>query len=264
MNSEETTIHPSAVIHKDSELDIGVEIGPFCLIGPKVRIRRGTRIKSHVVLQGSLDLGEDCRIHPFSTIGVEPQDLKYDGEETSLRIGDRNIIREYVNISRGTTGGGGITSIGHDNLIMAYSHIAHDCLIGDCTIFANASTLAGHVQVENHANIGAFTGIHQFCRIGKYAYIGGYSVITKDALPFIITVGNRAKAYSVNIVGLRRKKFSKERIGTIKKAMRILLQSKLNTSQALERLRRDFSVQPEDITYLIEFIDSSRRGVIKR
>ena len=195
----------------------------------------------------------------MASIGLVPQDLKFGGEPTRVVIGERNVIREFVTIHRGTAGGGGVTSIGNHNLLMAYTHIAHDCHIGSETIFGNAATLAGHVEVEDYANIGAFSGVHQFCRVGKYAFIGGYSVVTKDALPYVKTVGNRARIYGINTIGLIRRGFSQDTIAKLRRAYRILLHA--NTSRALPQIEMDPTLHCPEIRYLVDFIRSSKRGV---
>jgi UDP-N-acetylglucosamine acyltransferase len=210
-------------------------------------------------LEGPTWVGEDNTFFPYSTAGVASQDLKYKGERAETRIGHRNRIREFVTIHRGTAGGGGVTSIGSHNLLMAYTHIAHDCHVGSETIFGNAATLAGHVLVEDYANVGAFSGVHQFCRVGTYAFIGGYSVVTKDALPFAKTVGNRARIYGINTIGLIRRGFTQESITKLRRAYRYLLHS--NTSRALSQIERDAGLQSPEVRYVVEFIRSSKRGV---
>jgi UDP-N-acetylglucosamine acyltransferase len=230
------------------------------VIGENVVLGPGVSLKSHVVIDGRTTIGEATRIFPFASIGQETQDLKYKGEPTRLVIGDRNVIRECVTIHCGTAGGGGLTRIGDDNLFMAYAHVAHDCLVGSHTIFANAATLAGHVDVGDFATIGAYSGVHQFCRVGRHAFMGGYTVATKDVLPYSKTVGNRACIYGVNVVGLTRRGFTPETIAAIRRAFRILLQGRLNTTAALARLDEEPAV-PE-VRELIDFIRSSQRGVI--
>ena len=228
-------------------------------IGERVRIGRDCRIGASCVIDGVTEIGDGNEIFPMTSIGLVPQDLKFGGEPTRVVIGDRNVIREFVTIHRGTAGGGGLTSIGHHNLLMAYTHIAHDCHIGSETIFANAATLAGHVEVEDYATIGAFSGVHQFCRVGKYAFIGGYSVVTKDALPFAKTVGNRARIYGINTIGLIRRGFSQDTIAKLRWAYRILLHA--NTSRAVAQIERDPGLQSPEVRYVIDFIRSSKRGV---
>ena len=211
------------------------------------------------MIDGVTEIGDGNEIFPMASIGLVPQDLKFGGEPTRVVIGERNIIREFVTIHRGTAGGGGVTKIGERNLFMAYTHIAHDCHVGNDTIFGNGATLAGHVLVEDFANVGAFSGVHQFCRVGQYAFIGGYSVVTKDALPFAKTVGNRARIYGINTIGLIRRGFSQDTIAKLRRAYRYLLHS--NTSRALAQIERDPSLQCEEVRYVVEFIRSSKRGV---
>jgi UDP-N-acetylglucosamine acyltransferase len=253
------SIHPTAIIHAAATIGAGTVIGPYATIGERVRIGRNCRIGASCVIDGVTEIGDDNQIFPMASIGLVPQDLKFGGEPTRVVIGDRNVIREFVTIHRGTAGGGGLTSIGHRNLLMAYTHIAHDCHIGSETIFGNAATLAGHVLVEDYANVGAFSGVHQFCRVGKYAFIGGYSVVTKDALPFVKTVGNRARIYGINTIGLIRRGFSQDTIAKLRRAYRILLHA--NTSRALPQIEKDPTLQSPEIRYLVEFIRTSKRGV---
>ncbi len=255
-------IHPTAIVHSDAQIAAEVTIGPYSVIGSGVRIGSGTRIMSHVVIEGPTTIGSNCTFFPYGSIGQIPQDLKFRGEHSELIIGDQNIFREFVTFHRGTSGGGAKTVVGNNNLFMAYAHVAHDCHIGNSIIMANAATLAGHVRVEDDSVIGAFSGIHQHCRIGKYGFVGGYSVITKDVLPYSKTVGNRAHCYGINSVGLRRQGFDSLRINTIRKAFRLLLQSHLNTSQAVEAISKEVS-ESEEISYLLQFIKNSKRGIIK-
>ena len=256
------TIHPTAVIHKEAEVGKGTRIGPYTVIGNRVRLGEQCDIGSHVVVDGDTRIGDRCRLFPFVSIGMEPQDLKYRGEPTRIEIGDGNQFREYVTVHLGTAGGGGITKVGNDNLIMAYSHIAHDCLVGNSTVLANGATLAGHVQVEDFATIGAFSGLHQFCRVGRYAYIGGYSVVTKDALPYVLTVGNRARIFGINVIGLRRKEFSTAAISALRKAFRTLFRAHLPLETALRQVRSEHAGQAE-VERMLSFIASSQRGVIR-
>jgi UDP-N-acetylglucosamine acyltransferase len=211
------------------------------------------------VVEGPSDIGDGNQIFPFASIGLIPQDLKFHGEPTKLVVGHRNVFREFVTIHRGTAGGGGVTEIGDHNVFMAYAHIAHDCHVGNHTIFGNAATLGGHVTVEDYATISAFSGVHQFCRVGKYAFIGGFSVITKDALPFAKTVGNRARIYGLNTIGLVRRKFSADSITKLRRAYRYLLHS--NTSRALAQIERDPSLHCDEVQYVVDFIRTSSRGV---
>jgi UDP-N-acetylglucosamine acyltransferase len=257
-------IDPSARVHPEARLGPGTVVGPFALIGPKVVLGRDCKVGASAVIDGNTCIGDGTEIFPFASIGLPPQDLKYRGEDTRLVIGRRNIFREFVTIHRGTAGGGGETTIGDHNLFMAYAHVAHDCHIGHHTIFGNAATLGGHVTVEDFAAISAYSGVHQFCRVGRYAFIGGYSVVTKDALPFARSVGNRARVYGLNTFGLMRRGFTEERIGQLKRAYRYLLQSKLNTTQALSQIEQDPALASEEVAYLVEFIRTTRRGVILR
>ncbi len=257
-----TQVHPSAIVSPRALLGEGCSIGPYVTIGDNVEVGRGVRIDSHCVIDGRTRIGDETHIFPFVSIGLPPQDLKFAGEETETEIGKRNRIREFVTIHSGTKGGGGVTRTGDDCFLMAQTHIAHDCLIGNDVIMANAATLAGHVIVDDAANIGAYSGVHQFCRVGREAYVGGYSVVVKDALPFALTVGNHAKCYGLNKVGMRRRGYAKETIDALHHAFYLLLSAKLNTSQAIERMRADLRDIPE-VAELITFIESSQRGVVK-
>lgn len=255
-------IHPTAIVHPDAELGQNVSVGPYSIVGADVKIGDGTIIKSHVVIAGPTVIGRNCRFFPFGSIGEIPQDLKFRGEHSKLIIGDDNVFRESVTFHRGTTGGGAKTVVGNNNLFMAYTHVAHDCYIGNFVIMANAATLAGHVSIEDHTHVGAFSGIHQYCRVGKHGFIGGYSVITKDVLPYSKTVGNRARCYGVNSIGLRRKGLAPTTIDRIRHAFRLLLQSHMNTSQAVEAIFKEKPLT-EEISYLLQFIRESKRGIIK-
>ena len=256
------SIHPTAIISPKAELGRNVVIGAYSIIGDDVILHDEIRVSSHCVIEGPSEFGSGSVFYPFVSAGQAPQDLKYRGERSWLRAGERNTFREFTTLQRGTEGGGNLTEIGDDNLIMAQAHIAHDCRIGSHVIFANGATLAGHVIVEDHATLGAYAGIHQFCRVGKYAFIGGYSVVVKDALPYARTVGNHARCYGQNTLGLRRSGFSNEEIRRITHAFRLLLAAKLNTSQAVEVIKRELSGWPE-IDYMISFIEGSKRGVTK-
>jgi len=258
---ERPAIDPTARVAPSAVLGPGVRIGPYCVVGPRVRIGEGTVLVSHVVIDGDTELGRDNQVFPFASIGLRPQDLKYKGEHTRLVIGDRNAIRESVTIHPGTTGGGGLTRIGSDNLFMAYAHVAHDCLVGNHTIFANGATLAGHVEVGDYVSVGAYSGVHQFCRVGVHAFLGGFTVVTKDVLPYSKTVGNRACIYGVNRIGLERRGFTQEAIRAIRQAYRVLLQSRLNTSDALARIEAEDPGAPE-VKLLVDFVRASQRGVI--
>ena len=248
-----TFIHASAIVHPDAAIGDDCHIGPFCSIGAEVRLGAGVRLDSHVVIDGITTIGDGTHVYPFVSIGLGPQDLKYAGEATSTEIGLRNQIREFVTIHRGTVGGGGVTRIGDDNLLMAQAHVAHDCQVGNSVIMANAATLAGHVEIADRASVGAYSGVHQFCRVGYEAFVGGYSVVVKDALPFAIIQGNHAKCYGLNKVGMKRRGYSPEVIESLNHAFRLLLSSKLNTTQALERIRAEVA-DCKEVKLLLDFI----------
>jgi len=256
------TVHPTAVVSPKAKIGYDCFIGPYCIVGDEVVLGDDVRLESHCVIDGRTSIGPETHVFPFVSIGLASQDLKYKGEPSETRIGARNKIREFVTIHRGTAGGGMLTSIGDDCLIMAQAHIAHDCLIGDGVIMANAATLAGHVIIEDRANIGAYSGIHQFCRVGKEAYVGGYSVVVKDALPFALTVGNHAKCYGLNITGMKRRGYPRATIDALHHAFHLLLSAKLNTSQAVERIKSEITGSPE-VSYVLRFIAESKRGVTK-
>jgi UDP-N-acetylglucosamine acyltransferase len=255
-------VHPSALVDPGADLAPDVVVGPFCVVGPGVRLGAGTVLHAHVVVEGPTTIGEQNRFFPFACVGMEPQDLKFRGEPTTLEIGDRNTVRENVTVHRGTVGGGGATRIGSDNLLMAGTHVAHDCRVGSHVIFANAATLAGHVTVEDGATIGAFSGVHQFCRVGRQAYIGGYSVLTQDAAPYVLTVGNRARAFGINVIGLERKGVPPATIQALKQAYRLLFRAHLPQEEALERVRAEIG-EVEEVRVLAAFIAGSERGVIR-
>ena len=256
-------VHPTAVIDPSAKVHPSCKIGPYCVIGPNVEVGDDCELISHVVIEGPSKIGASNKFFPFSSIGLGPQDLSYQGEATRLEIGDHNTIREFVTINRGTVKGGGLTKLGSHILIMAYTHIAHDCLIGDHVIMANAATLGGHVIVEEWATVGALCPVHHFVRIGAHSFIGGGTTITRDVLPFSKTAAERGThAYGLNSVGLERRGFTKERIRRIHHAYKLLLASKLNTSQALEKLKSEPD-RGEDVDLLIKFVESSERGVIK-
>lgn len=255
-------IHQTAIVDPAAKIGADCHIGAYCIIGSGAELAEKVRLDSHVVVEGKTKIGKGTRVFPFVSIGLAPQDLKYGGEETETVIGERNQIREFATIHRGTANGGGITRIGNDNLLMAQAHVAHDCSVGNEVIMANAATLAGHVTIADKANIGAYSGVHQFCRIGREAFIGGYSGIVKDALPFAISQGNHAKCYGLNKVGLKRRGYSGEPFEKLHRAFHLLLASKLNTSQALERIKEEIEGSPE-VDYLVGFIESSQRGVVK-
>jgi UDP-N-acetylglucosamine acyltransferase len=257
-----TFIHETAIVSPTAVIGDDCYIGPFSTVGGEVVLGNGVRLESHVVIDGKTEIGDETKIFPFVSIGLAPQDLKYAGEATRTRIGRRNQIREFVTVHRGTTGGGGLTEIGDDNLLMAQAHVAHDCRIGNEVIMANAATLAGHVTIEDRANVGAYSGVHQFCRVGREAFVGGYSVVVKDALPFAISQGNHAKCYGLNRVGMRRRGYSKETIEKLHHAYHLLLSARLNTTQAVERIKEEIKDCAE-VDLLVNFIETSKRGVIK-
>lgn len=255
-------VHPTAVVSPHARIGEGCYIGPYCIVNDEVELEDDVRLESHCVIDGRTKIGQGTRVFPFVSIGLAPQDLKYGGEASDTRIGRRNMIREFVTIHRGTRGGGMLTSIGDDCLLMAQAHVAHDCIIGNHVIMANAATLAGHVIIEDYANVGAYSGVHQFCRVGREAFIGGYSVVVKDALPFALTVGNHAKCYGLNTTGMKRRGYSREVINSLHRAFRLLLSAKMNTSQAIAKIREEFQNSAE-IDTLVNFIETSQRGVVK-
>jgi len=255
-------VDPTAIVSPTAVLEPGVSVGPYAVVGPDVRLGRGTSVGAHAQVQGPSTLGEGNRIFPFAVVGFDPQDLKYAGERTRLTVGSRNVFREFCTIHRGTAGGPAETSIGDENLFMAYSHVAHDCRIGSHSVLANYVGLAGHIDVGDWATLGAYVGCHQFVRIGDHAYVGAFTVIRQDVLPFCKTDGAEAKTYGVNTIGLKRRGFSPERIEALEKAYRILVRSKLNTSQALERLDAELAGQ-QDVASLLAFLRGSQRGFHK-
>ena len=258
-------VDPSAHVHPTARIGEGTTLGPHVVVGPDVTIGRNCRIGASVVIDGWTEIGDDTQIYPMASIGLAPQDLKYRGERTKLVVGRRNIFREFVTINRGTAGGGGETRIGDNNLFMAYVHVAHDCRIGNDTIFGPHATLGGHVGVQDFANVSAGSAVHQFCRVGKYAFVGGYSVVTKDALPFARTIGSRpARIFGVNKIGLERRGFTPDTITQLRQAYRYLLQSKLNRTRALAEIEQDEALTAPEVRYLVEFIRTSQRGVILR
>jgi UDP-N-acetylglucosamine acyltransferase len=254
-------VHPSALIAEGARVPESCRIGPYCTIGPEVTLGEDCTLISHVVLDGRTRIGAGNTFYPFCSIGMAPQDLKYKGEPTAVEIGDENTIRECVTISRGTTGGGGVTRLGSGNLLMAYAHIGHDSQVGSHCILANCATLAGHVTIEDHVTLGAFCPVHQHCTLGAYSFIGGGTIVTQDVLPFSLTSSRREnKAFGINKIGLERRGFTPERIKLLQKAYRLLLAAKLNTTQAVEKLRE---LESEDVALLVKFIERSERGVIK-
>lgn len=255
-------IHPSAVVSSKARIGRDCYIGPYTILGDDAVLGDRVRLEAHVVVDGRTFIGDDTHVYPFVSIGLAPQDLKYKNEPSETRIGARNRIREFVTINRGTEGGGMITSLGNDCLVMAQAHIAHDSIVGNSVILANAATLAGHVIVEDGANIGAYSGVHQFCRIGREAYIGGYSVVVKDALPYALTVGNHSKCYGLNTTGMKRRGYSRQVIDALHHAFHLLLSSKLNTTQAVDAIREQIKDSAE-VDHLVSFIEASERGVTK-
>lgn len=257
------SIHSTAIVDPGAKIHSGCKIGPYCTVGANVELGEGCELVSHVVMEGPTKIGADNAFFPFCSVGMAPQDLTYSGEPTRLEIGDHNKIREFVTINRGTVKGGGLTRVGSHVLVMAYTHIAHDCQVGSHVILANAATLGGHVIVEDWAQVGALCPVHHFVRIGTHAFIGGGTTITQDVLPFSKTSAERnTHAFGMNSVGLERRGFSKERLARIHHAYKVLLASRLNTTQALEKLKAEGDLG-EDVTLLIRFIESSERGVIK-
>jgi UDP-N-acetylglucosamine acyltransferase len=255
------SIHPSAVVAPGAQVPESCEVGPFCTIGAEVVLGEECRLVSHVVIDGRTRAGARNTFYPFCSVGVAPQDLKYKGEPTQTVLGDGNTIRECVTISRGTVGGGGLTRLGSNNLLMAYAHVGHDSSVGSNCILANSATLAGHVTIEDNVTLGAFCPVHQHCVVGEHSFIGGGTIVTQDVLPFSLTSARREnKAFGINKVGLQRRGFSPERLSKLQKAFRVLLASKKNTAQALEEIR---ALDGEDVAVLVQFIERSERGVIK-
>jgi UDP-N-acetylglucosamine acyltransferase len=256
-------IHPTAIVDPSARIAESACVGPYTIIGADVEIGARTELKGHVFLEGPLEIGEDNVFYPYSTVGVAPQDLKYHGERSQTKIGSRNRIREFGTIHRGTEAGGMLTSIGDDNLLMAYVHVAHDCAVGSDTVIGHAATLGGHVTVFDWAIVSAGSAVHQFCRIGRHAIVGGFSVITQDVLPYSTTLNAReVKVFGENKIGLERRGFSPECIAALHKAMRLLTRGELNTSQAIERIRVELGASAE-IDHLLEFISQAERGFHK-
>lgn len=256
------TIHPTAIVHPSAVLGPGTVVGPNAAIGPHVRLGRNNRVGASCVIDGHAEFGDDNVMYPFGSLGMAPQDLKYKGEPTRLVVGSGNTFREFVTIHRGTIGGRGATTIGSRNYLMAYCHVAHDCLVGNDTILSHGTTLGGHVDVDDFAILGGYAGVHQFCRVGKYAFIGGFSACTKDVLPYSKTVGNRALIYGLNTIGLVRRGFQPDTVRKLKAAYRYLLVSKLNTTRALARIEEDGALDCPEVRYLVSFIRDARRGVV--
>jgi UDP-N-acetylglucosamine acyltransferase len=257
------SIHPTAIVDPSAKIPSSCRIGPYCIIHARVEFGENCELVSNVVIGGPSRFGSNNKIYPFAALGMDPQDITYKGEPTRLEVGNNNVIREYVTITRGTAKGGGVTRIGSHTLIMAYTHVGHDCVIGDHVMLINAATLAGHVTVEDWAVVGALCPVHQYVRIGAHSYIGGGTTITQDVLPYSMTSAERdTHAYMLNKVGLQRRGFSQERIAALHHAFKVLLASKLNTSQAVEKLRSE-GADGEDVDALLKFIESSQRGIIK-
>lgn len=255
-------IHTTALVDPRAELDLDVEVGPYSIIGPKVKIGKGTRIKSHVVVEGNTTIGEGNHIFQFSTIGSVPQDLKYKGEESQLIIGSYNVIREFASLNPGTSGGGMLTRIGDRNLMMMYCHIAHDCIIGSHSVIANGATLGGHVIIEDYVIAGGLVGVHQFVRVGTGSILGAGSMVSKDIPPYCNATGDRVRLRGLNLEGLRRRGFSRDQIDALKKAYRIIFQSGLKTKEALQKARTEIP-QTREVGHMIRFIESSERGVCR-
>ena len=252
-------VHASAIVSPEARLGEDVEIGAYAVIGPDVEIGDGTTIGAHATIQGPTVIGKQNRVFPHAAIGFEPQDLKYRGERTALRIGDRNVFREFSTIHRGTVQGHSETVIGDSNYFMACCHVAHDCRLGSYNVLANSAALAGHVEIGDRVVLGAFVGGHQFIRIGNHAFVGAYAQLRQDVLPFCKTDGSDAKTYGINRIGLQRQGFSEDRLKALERAHRLLVKSRLNTTQALAKIEEELSGHP-DVDYLVEFIRTSKRG----
>lgn len=257
-----TRVHSTAIVHPEAQLDATVEVGPYAVIGQKVRIGAGTRVGPHAVIEGDTTIGTKNRIFQFASVGADPQDLKYAGEDTRLVIGDENLIREFTTLHKGTTGGGGVTRIGNKNLFMAYSHVAHDCVVGNGCVLANSATLAGHVELGDHVIMGGLTAVHQFTRIGKNAFIAGGAMVVMDIPPYCTAQGDRAELMGLNTVGLTRHGFSEEQISRVKEAYRIVFRSGLGLSEALAKLKTEHGGHAE-IDHWVEFLSGSKRGVTR-
>jgi UDP-N-acetylglucosamine acyltransferase len=255
-------IHPTAIIQPGAKIADNVSIGPFSVIGENVSIGSGTTVAAHVVIEGWTEIGSDNQLYQFSSIGAPPQDLKYAGEQTCLKIGDRNRIREFVTLNRGTAEGGGVTSIGNDNLFMAYSHVAHDCIVNDHAILANGATLAGHVEIESSAILGGLSAVHQFCRIGCHTMISGGAMVAQDIPPYTVAQGDRAKTMGLNLIGMKRRGFSEETIRGIKKAYRIIFRSGMRLEEALVMVVKELESTAE-LDHFVNFIKQSQRGIAR-
>jgi UDP-N-acetylglucosamine acyltransferase len=256
------TVHPTALVEPGAELDRNVQVGPYTIIGGDVRLGARTVVGSHTVLEGSVDVGADCRIGSHVVIGAPPQDLKYGGEPTRVTVGEGSVVREFATVHRASVGGNGVTSVGAHAYLMAYVHVAHNCRVGEHVIMANQASLAGHVEIGQHALVGAMTGVHQFVRIGDYAFVGACSAVVQDVPPYVMAVGDRAKPYGLNVVGLRRHGFSSEVLRALKEAYRLVFAANLNTSQALAQFDAAGQRSPE-VQLFIDFIKRSQRGICK-
>jgi len=256
------SVHPTAIIGPGARLHPTVEVGPYAVIGPQVTIGAGTLVGPHAVIEGRTRLGERNRVFQFASVGAQPQDLKYAGEDSALEIGNENLIREFTTLHKGTKGGGGVTRIGDRNLFMAYAHVAHDCQVGNGCVLANAATLGGHVEIGDNVILGGLAAVHQFTRIGKHAFVAGGAMVVMDVPPFCIAQGDRAELAGINSIGLARHGFSEEQIGRVKEAYRILFRSKLPLEEAVERLRTELGDQPE-IQALLTFVTTSQRGLTR-
>ncbi len=254
-------IHPTAIIDGKTCIDESVEIGPYCIITGEVTIKKGTKLGSHVVIQGKTEIGENCTVSPFASLGGPPQDISYIDDDTALIVGNNNVIKEYVTMNRGTKKGGGVTTVGDNNFIMAYVHIAHDCHVGNYAIMANCATLAGHVEIADSVHFAGLCAVHQFCRIGKLAFVSGLTGVPKDVPPFMIAAGSRAKLYGLNVVGLERHGFPKEEISKLKKAYRILFRSALPLTESIKIIKEELA--GGHINDLVGFIESSQRGICR-
>jgi len=255
-------IHPTAIISPKAEIEEDTFVGPFCIIQDGAHIKRGSKLISNVIIEGNTEIGENCTIYPFTSIGLPPQDLKYKGETTGIKIGNNNTIREYVTLHRASVGGDGQTTLGDNNFLMAYVHIAHDCKIGNSVIMANVATLAGHVVVEDHAYIGGLSAVHQFARIGSYAMVGGFSGVAQDIPPYMTASGPRAKLFGLNTIGLKRHGFSDSTINELKKAYKILFREKRTLKDAIKKIQEDLPYTDE-IKHLIDFIQKNKRGICR-
>jgi UDP-N-acetylglucosamine acyltransferase len=256
-------IDPSAVVHKNAELDSSVEVGPFSIIGPNVKIGPGVVVGSHAIVDGWTTIGKDAKIFAHAVVGSIPQDLKYKGEPTNLEVGERTIIREFATLNIGTEGGGGLTKVGDDCLLMAYSHVAHDCIVGNKVVMANAATLAGHVTVEDSVIIGGLSAIHQFVRIGEHAIIGGCSAVTLDVTPYVTASGNRAKLFGLNVIGLKRSGFAPDTVRGLRKVYRQLFQSNETVATLLDKVRKTEEYEIDKVKLFVDFIADSERGVTR-